>query len=135
MPKTTLLELIERSLSRSPEQVFVRRDFASLGGQGKIGRALRAAVDNGLLVKVGYGVYARARPSSLTGKPIPVVPLVEVGMLALSKLGVKARLGKSAKAYAEGRTTQMPVATVLSVGKSRVRRRIGFGGRTIRYER
>jgi hypothetical protein len=129
-----LEERIEMSLRRSACKVFVRKDFDKFGGYDQVGRALRGVINKGLLIKAGYGVYVKAKPSTLTGKPIPVVPLIEVGLEALTKLGVKPELGTAAKDYRDGRTTQMPMSTVLNVGSSRISRRIGFGKKSIRYE-
>lgn len=134
MPKITLEERIEMSLRRSACKVFVRKDFDKFGGYDQVGRALRGVINKGLLIKAGYGVYVKAKPSTLTGKPIPVVPLIEVGLEALTKLGVKPELGTAAQDYRDGRTTQMPMSTVLNVGSSRISRRIGFGKKSIRYE-
>lgn len=126
---------IVASINRSKSEVFLRKDFNSFGSYGKVGNALRSIVKRRLLVRVGYGIYAKAKPSVLTGNPIPQASLVEIGLEAMQKLGVKADLGKSARDYRDGKSTQIPVATVLSVGKARVKRRIGFGKRFIRYER
>jgi hypothetical protein len=134
MSKMTLEERIEMSLRRSPAKVFLRKEFDKFGGYDQVGRALRSAINKGLLIKAGYGVYVKAKQSTLTGKPIPVVPLIEIGLEALTKLGVKPELGASAKEYMDGKTTQMPMSTVLNVGSSRVCRRIGFGSKSIRYE-
>ena len=134
MPKITLEERIEMSLRRSASKVFVRKDFDKFGGYDQVGRALRGVINKGLLIKAGYGVYVKAKPSSLTGKPIPVVPLIEIGLEALTKLGIKPDLGTAAKDYRDGKTTQMPMSTVLNVGSSRISRRIGFGKKLIRYE-
>lgn len=60
---------------------------------------------------------------------------MEVGLQALEKLGVKADVGSSARAYRDGETTQIPMAAVVSIGKARVSRRLGFGNKTIRYEK
>lgn len=135
MAKMTLEERIERTLTRSKESVFVRSDFNKFGGYDQVGRALRQVMRKGLLVKGGYGVYVKARKSGITGAPVPVLPLVEIGLKTLSKLGVEADLGRSAKAYLGGKTTQIPMATVVNVGKSRVSRKIGFGKQCIRFER
>lgn len=134
MQKSTIQKRLEISLKRSASAVFLRSDFDRFGGYHQVGRALRNAVKKGLMVKAGYGIYVKAKASSLTGNPIPVVSLVEIGLTALTKLGFKPELGKSFRDYADGRTTQMPMATVLNVGRSRVTRRIGFGGNCIRYE-
>ncbi len=134
MPKMTLEERIEMSLRRSASKVFVRKDFDKFGGYDQVGRALRGVINKGLLIKAGYGVYVKAKTSTLTGKPIPVVPLIEVGLEALTKLGVKPELGTAAQDYRDGKTTQMPMSAVLNVGSSRISRRIGFGKKSIRYE-
>jgi hypothetical protein len=134
VPKMTLEERIEMSLRRSASKVFVRKDFDKFGGYDQVGRALRGVINKGLLIKAGYGVYVKAKTSTLTGKPIPVVPLIEVGLEALTKLGVKPELGTAAKDYRDGKTTQMPMSAVLNVGSSRISRRIGFGKKSIRYE-
>ena len=89
----------------------------------------------GTVIKAGYGVYVKARQSSLTGKPVPVISLVEVGLQGLAKLGVKADVGRSAREYREGKTSQMPMAAVISIGKARVSRQLGFGNKIIRYEK
>lgn len=130
----TLEERIEMSLHRSAAKVFLRNEFDKFGGYDQVGRALRAVISKGLLVKAGYGVYVKAKPSSLTGKPVPVVPLIEIGLAALTKLGAQPALGSSAQEYMDGKTTQMPMAVVLKLGSSRVSRRIGFGTKSIRYE-
>ena len=135
MPKFTVEERLEQSLKRSKSNVFVRKDFDQLGGYDQVGRALREAMRRGIVVKAGYGVYVKARQSSLTGKPVPVISLVEVGLQALAKLGVKADVGRSAREYREGKTSQMPMAAVISIGKARVSRQLGFGNKIIRYEK
>jgi len=135
MAKMSIQERIERTLTRSEAQVFVRKEFDKFGGYDQVGRALRLVLAKGLLVKAGYGIYVKARKSSVTGNNVPVIPLERIGREALSKLGVKTDAGEAAKAYRDGRTTQMPMASVLNVGKSRVTRKIAFGGKTIRYER
>jgi hypothetical protein len=134
MSKITLEERIEMSLRRSIDKVFLRKEFDKFGGYDQVGRALRGAINKGLLIKAGYGVYVKAKKSTLTDKPVPVVPLIEIGIDVLTKLGVKPELGTSAKEYRDGKTTQMPMAAVLNVGSSRVSRRIGFGSKSIRYE-
>lgn len=44
--------------------------FARLGGEDQIIRALRELVREGRLVRLGYGVYARAERSRLSGRPV-----------------------------------------------------------------
>ncbi|MCY0852819.1 DUF6088 family protein [Cupriavidus sp. D39] len=135
MLKMSIQDRIESSLARSGDEVFVRKEFNKFGGYDQVSRALRTLLAKGLLVKAGYGVYVKARKSSLSGNLVPVLPLSEIGRKALAKLGVEVELGSAAKAYMEGRTTQMPMSTVVKVGRSRVSRKIGVGKQTLQYER
>ncbi|ABM59406.1 conserved hypothetical protein [Verminephrobacter eiseniae EF01-2] len=135
MPSMTLQERIESSLSRSEAKVFLRKEFDRFGGYDQVGRALRGIIAKGLLVKAGYGIYVKAKKSSITGNPVPVAPLIEVGAAALAKLGGQAQPSSAAATYMAGRSTQMPMGDALCVGSSRVRRKIGFASKTVRFER
>lgn len=126
---------ITKSLARSKADVFVRADFEKFGGYDQVGRALREIIAEGRLVKVGYGLYSKASPSALSGKPIPTRTMVEIGLQALQKLGVNATIGRAAQEYAAGKTTQMPGKERINIGKARISRRIGFGKRALIYEK
>src|SRR6218665_2233545 len=78
MPSMTLQERIESSLSRSEAKVFLRKEFDRFGGYDQVGRALRGIIAKGLLVKAGYGIYVKAKKSSITGNPVPVAPPIHV---------------------------------------------------------
>jgi len=133
--QNSLTEHIRGSLAEESATVFLRRDFAHFGSYESVGSALRALIRQGALVKAGRGIYVKARPSSLNGKPIPVAQLMVIGMEVMRKLGVQAKEGKALQAYSTGRSTQMPMAATLNVGNARIRRRIGFGSTFIQYER
>ena len=113
--------------------VFVRDDFADFGAYDVVGRELRKLAGEGLLVKVGYGLYARAKRSVLSGKPIPSAPLIEIGYQALRRLGHSPKPSQAAVDYMEGRTMQVPAGDRISVSGARVKRRIAFGTRVIEY--
>lgn len=135
VPRMSVEARIRASIRRSKCKVFLRKDFAKFGNYGQVGRALHVILKDGVLVRLGYGIYAKARPSSLSGKPIPQETLIVIGLEAMRKLGIKADIGQAARDYRDGKSTQIPMATVLSVGKVRVTRKIGFGKRFILYER
>ena len=65
--------------------VSLRGDFADFGAYDVVGRGLGKLVGAGMLVQVGYGLYARAKRSVLSGKPIPVAPLIGIGYQALRR--------------------------------------------------
>jgi hypothetical protein len=125
--------IAERIRRTRKTDVFLREDFADLGAYDVVGRELRKLVQTGVLVQVGYGLYARAKPSVLSGKPIPVTPLIDIGYQALRRLGYLPRPSTDALDYMEGRTTQVPAGDRIAVPGARVKRRIAFGPRVIEY--
>ncbi|MDO8272038.1 MAG: S-adenosylhomocysteine hydrolase [Gammaproteobacteria bacterium] len=112
----------------------MRTDFRSMGSHSQIGRVFKVLIAEGRIVRLGYGVYAKARPSVLSGKPVPRVTLAELAQEALIRMGVEPKLGSAQAAYAEGRTPDVPVHTAFNTGKRRISRKIAVGIRTVRYE-
>lgn len=129
------VDRIQRSIANLSDDVIVRSELKSFGNPGQVGLALRALVERGTLVRLGVGVYAKAKPIVLTGKPIPNRPVEVLGPLALTKLGVKFEQSRITKAYNSGVSTQVPSGVVLNTGDRRVTRKIGFNGKYIKYER
>lgn len=129
------VDRIQRSIENLRDDVIVRSELKSFGNASQVGRALRGMVARGALVRLGVGVFAKAKPSVLTGKPIPTRPVEVLGPQALTKLGIKFEQGRIAKAYNSGASTQIPSGVVLNTGDRRVTRKIGFNGKYIEYER
>ncbi len=132
-PPTIRDRIAERIRRTRKTDVFMREDFASFGTYDVVGRALRKLVGEGLLVQVGYGLYARAKPSVLSGKPIPATPLIDIGYQALRRLGYSPKPSQAAMDYIAGRTTQVPAGDRIAVSGARVKRKIAFGPRVIEY--
>ncbi|NDK99524.1 MULTISPECIES: type IV toxin-antitoxin system AbiEi family antitoxin domain-containing protein [Photorhabdus] len=70
----TAYEKIKQKLNRSRRYVFERKDFADIASYDQTGRALKQLTQKGLLIKIGHGLYTKARPSTISGKPIPAKP-------------------------------------------------------------
>jgi len=134
MSNLTTPERIEQRVRRSKRIVFLRSDFAGLGTYAPVGRALRLMVKKGVLAKVGYGIYVKARPSVLTGNPVPCASLMDIAIEVMARLGVEVDVGKAIRDLRDGRSTQVPMATVIDTGSSRIRRRIAIGKRVVLYE-
>ena len=132
-PETLETRLLKR-IDRKRGDVFLRSDFRDLGGYDQVGRALRLLVRKGLLLKIGHGLYTRAAPSPFDGTPAPVKGLRAVAAEALDRLGVKSAPTDFEKAYDAGQTTQVPAGRVVAVQK-RVRRKIGYNGTYVSFER
>jgi hypothetical protein len=88
--------------------VFLPREFGDLGGEDQVLRALRGLVRDGHLIRLGYGVYARAIVSRLSGEPIlySANGLLGAARQAMTKLGVKWQLTEAERAYNEGRAAR-----------------------------
>lgn len=125
---------IGQKVRRSRRNVFLRQDFASLGSYDAVGRALRQKTQEGLLVQIGYGLYAKAERSPLTGKPAPLVGIKRLATEALTRLGKSVVPSSAERAYNQGRSTQVPTGRAVAV-KSRVQRRIGYDGKYVVLER
>jgi hypothetical protein len=138
MPRRqTLREKIERRIARKKgEDVFLTREFKTLGGEDQVLRALRKLVDEGRLVRLGYGVYGRATVSRLSGKPMLYSRdgFAGVARQALDKLGVEWEPTEAERAYNDGRSTQVPLNPVVRV-KGRFSRHLRYRNAELVLER
>jgi hypothetical protein len=135
--RRTLRERIEARIARkSGEDVFLPREFADLGGEDQVLRALRGLVREGRLVRLGYGVYGRAVVSRLSGEPIlnSASGFVGAARQALSKLGVNWEPTEAERAYNEGRSTQVPVNPAVRV-RGRFSRQLRYQNTELVLER
>lgn len=112
----------------------MREDFIDLGGYDQVGRALLRLTRKGVIIKIGYGLYAKAKISSLTGEPMLIEPLPILAKEAMKRLGIKVSPTKAELDYQAGKTTQVPTGRLIGV-KGRVNRKIGYKGASIYYER
>jgi len=103
--RRTLKAKISYRVKRTRKIVFLRKDFADLGGYDQVGRALREVMVAGLLVRIGQGVYAKARPSSINpSRRVLAAPggFKQVSREALSRLGIKWRPAQAEEDYEAG---------------------------------
>jgi hypothetical protein len=130
----TIGDRIERKIARSRRNVFVRDDFGDFGSYDAVGRALRRRAQDGKLIRIGNGIYAKAEYSRLTGKPAPLVGIKALASEALKLLGYKVSPSSLEQSYNRGRSTQVPTGRTIAVEK-RPRRRIGYDGKFVVFER
>lgn len=108
-------------------------DFLDLSDRDQVMRALRKLIAKNLIMKVGQGVYVKAKESQLTGKIIPQIDLAEIGKAVAAKLNIKVLPSRYELWYNEGKTTQVPSGKVIAI-KGTILRKIGFNGVYIIYE-
>ena len=134
MKNLSIKDRIIRSVALRKGEVVLRADFERMGSPSQISRALKGVVSAGKLVRVGYGVYAKAQPSVLSGKPIARQPLEAIAWEALQRLDVEVALGQAQQDYAAGNTTQMPMRATFNTGRRRISRQLVVGNRSVSYE-
>lgn len=130
----TLEQKIALRISRSKREVFLRKDFEDLGGYDQVGRCLKKLTEKKKLIRIGYGLYAKATIGLLYDEVIPRRGIGTIAREALSRLGIETAPSSRHKLYNSGKTTQVPTGRVIGV-KGRVSRRIGYNGKNITFER
>ena len=113
--------------------VLLRKDFSDLGSYDWVGRNLNKLIQKDKLVRIGYGLYAKAKRSALTGEIVPIVPLPTLGKEALKRLGFETFPTEAEVKYEEGSSTQVPTGRSIGV-RDRISRKIGFGDAYISFE-
>jgi hypothetical protein len=134
MAKKSIKQRIALSIAARPGEVVLRSSYADYGDPSQVTRAFQGLLADGVIVRLGYGVYAKARPSSLTGKPVPRVIFEQLLDEVFDLLGVDAIPGRAARAYEAGQTTQMPMKVQFYTGSKRMTRKLQVGSRVIEYE-
>ena len=132
--RKTIEGRIALRIARKQSSVLLRQDFDDLGGYDQVGRALLALIKKGKLIKIGYGLYAKAKISPLTGNAVPMEPLPALAQRALDRLGASPRPSRAAADYQEGRSTQVPTGRLINVNK-RISRKIAYNNIAVSYER
>ncbi|NPT58114.1 S-adenosylhomocysteine hydrolase [Paraburkholderia sp. 5N] len=125
---------IVRSIRRRKDVVLLRSELAPMGSVAQVGRVLAKLVGDGRLVRVSIGVYAKTRVNKFTGKLAPSATFEAIAAETFKKLRIQVSLGRLARDYNAGLTTQIPMDGVVCTGKRRISRKIQVGTRTVKYE-
>ena len=129
----TLKDKIQYRIRKSKENTFLVGDFIDLSGMDQVLRALRTLIKENELIRVGKGVYTKARKSVISNEFVPVDNLRDIAMDVLNKQGVKVVQTPEEIAYNTKQTEQVPNSFIIGVNK-RVSRNISFKNARIKYE-
>jgi len=114
---------------RRRDDAFLTREFLDLGGEREVLRALRARTDDGKLIRLGYGAYARAAILPITHQPMLAGDgFGAVSRAVLDKLDVPWEPTDAKRAYNKGRSTQVPMTPRVRLRGSRFSRKLGYKG-------
>lgn len=131
--KRNLKEKIRLRIHLKKDRVFLREDFEDLADYDQVGRALRILVSEGELIKLGYGVYAKTKESSISRQKILIEPLPKLAREAMDKLGYSSKDPSDLDiSYRDG-STQVPTGRVVPVNRP-VSRELSYKDATISYE-
>jgi len=121
-------------IQQLPGSVVLRDDIEDMGSPRQISRCFKDLVEMGELVKIGYGIYAKAYISEHLKKPVIKGGFDQACKEALTKLGVEWEPGSAEKAYNAGLSTQVPVRIIVCL-KSRFRGHLNYGNRKLIVEK
>lgn len=129
----TAVECIYQKIKRSRRYVFERKDFDDVASYDQVGRALRQLVKQGDLIKIGYGLYTKAKLNSLTGKPMPTHPGGTDALMReiLKMKGVDFEMDNLSWQSLSGQSTQIPSSVQYSWNPKQFNRKLVVGNRVL----
>ncbi|GLQ71173.1 DUF6088 family protein [Vibrio penaeicida] len=129
----TAVERVYQKIKRSRRYVFERKDFDGFASYDQIGRALRQLVKQGELIKLGYGLYTKARMNSLTGRPMPTNPGGSDALMReiLKMKGVDFEMDSLSLQSLSGESTQIPSSVQYSWNPKQFNRKLVVGNRVL----
>lgn len=114
-------------------EVVLWSDLKNLGDSRQISRALRDFVEDGILARIGRGIYAKTELSKYIDRPIIRAGFEVACIEALKRLNIKWELSQVIKDYNEGRSQQVPAQFEVRL-KDRFRRMLAYGNNKFRFE-
>ncbi|OEE70910.1 S-adenosylhomocysteine hydrolase [Enterovibrio norvegicus FF-33] len=129
----TAADRIYQNIKRSRRYVFERKDFDGFASYDQVGRALRQLVKQGELMKLGYGLYTKARVNSLTGRPMPTNPGGSDALMReiLKMKGVDFEMDSLSLQSFSGESTQVPSSVQYSWNPKQFNRKLVVGNRVL----
>lgn len=127
MHKSVYAKLKQQIGKRPPGAVFVTREFLEIGSRAAVDEALSRLAREGIIRRLGRGLYDSPRLHPVLG-PVPADPDLVAAALA-RKTGSRLQSAGGKAANALGLSTQVPARAIyLTDGR---RRRVQVGGQII----
>ena len=101
--------------------LFLVRDFLDISTADTIVRTLARLTQEGILRRVGHGIYESPRVNALLGKPVPPHP-DEVAAAMARRVGAQIVPAEAQIANALHLTTQVPAKSIYRTNSGKVRR-------------
>ena len=130
--RTSTKDRVLRSIRARKSPVVLTKEVIGLGKERSVSRALHRLVAEKQIARIGQGVYARVRTSSLTGRLILERPLVDLAKEFAVQAGATVKLTQAEQDYLNG-STQVPMGNVVAVDRP-IRKILRYQGREVRFE-
>jgi len=103
MSKLSVKERMVRSIALRKGEVVMRDDFKTMGSASQVSRALKALIEDGKIIRLGYGTYAKSRAKQALRQTCGSCNTCRIRARSIAKLGVTVRLGRAQAEYASGK--------------------------------
>lgn len=130
-----LEDRMSRSIKQRASVVVLRSDFAEMASDSQVGRVLARFVDEGKLIRVSKGAFAKTRINKFTGKATPAGTLEMIAAELFRKLKIAVEPSALLAEYNSGKSTQIPMGSTVNTGRRRITRKVTVGNTTLAYER
>jgi hypothetical protein len=120
-----IIDRLKRSLSQRRDRVILRSEWAGMCSPSQLTNALNQLLKEGLLVRISYGVYARAQAGANNA------PLSGGEVLALTSEAFK-KLGRTIQS-ARTKSDQSQDVLLIDGGRHRLSRRFQWGQASVEY--
>ena len=128
------LEKLKKTIAEIDGEVVLRSDLAQFGSERAVSRMIKELVVEGVITRIGLGIYAKTVPGKFVNRPVLRTTFAEVGWQACQRLGIEVQLGRAMREYNEGKSTQVPVRIIFNTGQRIVKRKIARGLQQIYFE-
>jgi Family of unknown function (DUF6088) len=121
-------ELVLDKVNRSEYDVFMRKDFLSIGSYQQVVIVLKELCQEQKLIKIGRGLYAKAAIASeppLVGEVYIRIGIIQSARQALERLGYQVVPTSAENDYNDGVTTQVPTGRKIGINGAKPTRKIG----------
>lgn len=129
-----LEDRMSRSIKQRAGVVVLRSEFAKMASDSQVGRVLAHFVEEGLLIRVSKGAFAKTRVNKFTGKLTPAGTLEMIAAELFRKLKISIEPSSLVSEYNSGRSSQLPMEGTVNTGRRRISRKVTVGNTTLSYE-
>ena len=128
-----VIDRMKKAIYRRKGDIILTRDFGKIASQSAVAKALVVLVKEGVLYKLGNGVYAKAEEIESGLYAPKFFSLRGLSAEALERLGIPYELGEAERQYNAG-STQIPGRVSFEVYGRKITRTLSMAGMSVVFE-